>query len=305
LTAGVSTAVYAVVVSYNATPARLTQQFQQLAPQVNTIVWVDNGSSAPLAANHLSPQPGRLHHIQLPHNLGIGAAQNVGMHWAMQAGATHILLMDDDSLPAPDMVSQLMHALATQPKAGAAGAAYHDPRRQESHTPFSVRQGFRLQWLPCTDSSRTWPVDHLIASGCLIPVHVLQAVGPMREDYFIDWVDVEWCLRATHHGYRLYGVCAAALEHTLGNRVTSILGREIPCHPPWRHYYQARNFILMLRHTPMPWQLRAHMAWRQLKRFLVFSTLVPGRVTYARMWVLGITHGCLGRTGPRVTPSQR
>lgn len=299
------TAVHAVVVSYNASPARLTQQLQQLLAQVSTVVWVDNGSSSPLPDGHLSSEPSQLHRIQLPRNLGIGAAQNVGIHWAIQAGATHILLMDDDSLPAPDMVSQLLHSLATQPKAGAVGAAYHDPRRQASHTPFSARQGFRLQWLPCIDSSCTWPVDHLIASGCLIPVHVLQTVGNMREDYFIDWVDIEWCLRASNHGYILYGVCAAALEHTLGNSVTSVFGREIPCHPPWRHYYQARNFILMLRNTPMPWQLRIHMAWRQLKRFLVFSTLVPGRATYARMWVLGIIHGYLGHTGPRVTSSQR
>ncbi len=299
------TAVHAVVVSYNASPARLTQQFQQLLAQVSTVVWVDNGSSSPLPDGHLSSEPSQLHRIQLPRNLGIGAAQNVGIHWAIQAGATHILLMDDDSLPAPDMVSQLLHSLATQPKAGAVGAAYHDPRRQASHTPFSARQGFRLQWLPCIDSSCTWPVDHLIASGCLIPVHVLQTVGNMREDYFIDWVDIEWCLRASNHGYILYGVCAAALEHTLGNSVTCVFGREIPCHPPWRHYYQARNFILMLRNTPMPWQLRIHMAWRQLKRFLVFSTLVPGRATYARMWVLGIIHGYLGHTGPRVTSSQR
>ena len=299
------TAVHAVVVSYNASPARLTQQLQQLLAQVSTVVWVDNGSSSPLPDGHLSSEPSQLHRIQLPRNLGIGAAQNVGIHWAIQAGATHILLMDDDSLPAPDMVSQLLHSLATQPKAGAVGAAYHDPRRQASHTPFSARQGFRLQWVPCIDSSCTWPVDHLIASGCLIPVHVLQTVGNMREDYFIDWVDIEWCLRASNHGYILYGVCAAALEHTLGNSVTSVFGREIPCHPPWRHYYQARNFILMLRNTPMPWQLRIHMAWRQLKRFLVFSTLVPGRATYARMWVLGIIHGYLGHTGPRVTSSQR
>ena len=299
------TAVHAVVVSYNASPARLTQQFQQLLAQVSTVVWVDNGSSSPLPDGHLSSEPSQLHRIQLPRNLGIGAAQNVGIHWAIQAGATHILLMDDDSLPAPDMVSQLLHSLATQPKAGAVGAAYHDPRRQASHTPFSARQGFRLQWVPCIDSSCTWPVDHLIASGCLIPVHVLQTVGNMREDYFIDWVDIEWCLRASNHGYILYGVCAAALEHTLGNSVTCVFGREIPCHPPWRHYYQARNFILMLRNTPMPWQLRIHMAWRQLKRFLVFSTLVPGRATYARMWVLGIIHGYLGHTGPRVTSSQR
>jgi rhamnosyltransferase len=246
-----------------------------------------------------------LHTILLNENLGIGAAQNRGVECALELGASHILLMDDDSLPAPDMVQRLLEALGANPLAAAVGACHVDPRRETERTPFSVVQGGRLLWLACSDAQQIWEVDHVIASGCLIPAPVLHAVGKMREDFFIDWVDTEWCLRARDRGYRIYGVCSARLEHTLGDKVTRVLGREIPMHAPWRHYYQARNFILMLRTGQTGNISRFHMAFRQLKRFVVFSTLVPGRWQYFRMWVLGFLHGCQGRSGPLVRPGSR
>lgn len=289
--------VHAVVVSHHSAPDRLALQFERLFKQVHTLVWVDNGSSQTLRQLKQRWSADRLHSIWLNDNLGIGAAQNYGIQWALNHGATHLLLMDDDSLPAPDMVQLLLQALARYPDAAAAGACHADPRRGVKRTPFSRIQGGRLSWLPCTAADQVWEVDHLIASGCLIPAPVIRIVGTLREDFFIDWVDTEWCFRARDKGYRLYGVCAARLEHTLGDRVVRVLGREIPLHAPWRHYYQSRNFVLMLRSNRAPLSVKLTMAWRQLKRFVVFSTLIPGRASYFRMWMLGLWHGLLGRTG--------
>ncbi|MFX8766500.1 glycosyltransferase family 2 protein, partial [Acinetobacter baumannii] len=42
----------------------------------------------------------------------------------------------------------------------------------------------------------------LISSGSLISVEALKAVGLMRDYYFIDYVDTEWCLRAEYLGYK-------------------------------------------------------------------------------------------------------
>ncbi|MBS0610958.1 MAG: glycosyltransferase family 2 protein [Proteobacteria bacterium] len=297
--------VHAVVVSYRSDPERLARQFDRLLEQVQAIVWVDNASGAGLRALARRWPAERLQTLWLDGNQGIGAAQNRGMERALECGASHVLLMDDDSLPAPDMVPRLLDALAAHPQAAAVGACHVDPRREAERTPFSVVSGGRLRWLACSDPSQVWEVDHVIASGCLIPAPALRAVGLMREDFFIDWVDTEWCLRARDRGWRIYGACAALLEHTLGDKVVRVLGREIPCHAPWRHYYQARNFVLMLRACRMGHVSTSHMAFRQLKRFIVFSTLVPGRWQYFKMWLRGLLHGCQGRSGPLVPPGSR
>lgn len=297
--------VIAVVVSYQSDSQQLVRQFNRLLEQVSTIIWVDNASSNALQQLQYLWPAERVHAIWLSENLGIGAAQNRGIERALACGATHVLLMDDDSLPTPAMVSRLLAALIDRPLAAAVGACHLDLRRKVERTPFSVVRGGRLRWLPCSCAGEIWEVDHVIASGCLIPAPVLLAVGGMREDFFIDWVDTEWCLRARDQGYLIYGACAAQLEHTLGDRVVRVMGREIPLHAPWRHYYQARNFVLMLRSSRLGNVSKWHMAFRQLKRFVVFSTLVPGRWRYFKMWTHGLLHGCQGRSGPLVRPGNR
>ena len=297
-----STRIFAVVVTFRCELDRLVAQFERLLRQVDHIVWVDNGSGVDLRPWLRQWPADRVHPLWLAQNHGIGYAQNRGIEWALEQGATHVLLMDHDSLPAPDMVGLLMDALRDHPDAAAVGPRYADPRRQSDRTPFFRMEGWSLRWLDCNDPARVWEVDHVIASGCLMPAPALRQVGLLREDYFIDWVDVEWCLRARDQGFKIYGVCAATLEHRLGDQVARVLGREVPLHAPWRHYYQSRNVVLMLRSTRANVPTKLHHAVQQLKRLVVFSVFVPGRGKYFKMWMKGLLHGMLGRRGTQVRP---
>ncbi|MFP3480127.1 glycosyltransferase family 2 protein, partial [Burkholderia sp. SIMBA_057] len=87
----------------------------------------------------------------------------------------------------------------------------------------------------------------------------------MNESFFIDHVDTEWCLRANAAGYALFGVCAARLDHELGDRIVrlwAIRWRAVPVHSPVRMYYMFRNTIRLLAATPMCWTWRAVHAYR-------------------------------------------
>ena len=296
------TRIFAVVVTFGCDWGRLAVQFERLLRQVDRIVWVDNGSGGDLQPWLRQWPADRVHPLWLAQNQGIGYAQNRGIEWALEQDATHVLLMDHDSLPAPDMVGLLMAALRDHPDAAAVGPRYADPRRQSDRTPFFRMEGWSLRWLDCHDPARVWEVDHVIASGCLMPAPALRQVGLLQEDYFIDWVDVEWCLRAREQGLKIYGVCAATLEHRLGDQVARVLGREVPLHAPWRHYYQSRNVVLMLRSTRANVPTKLHHAVQQLKRLVVFSVFVPGRGKYFKMWMKGLLHGMLGRRGTQVRP---
>jgi rhamnosyltransferase len=76
---------------------------------------------------------------------------------------------------------------------------------------------FRIQKL-YLDPSSSDPVetDHMIASGSIIRTSVLDSVGAMREDFFIDWVDIEWCMRARSMGYLSYYVPSVVMKHSVG-----------------------------------------------------------------------------------------
>ncbi len=295
------TGVHAVVVSFQPDWQRLAAQFERLRQQVEHIVWIDNGSDDRAQASRQPWTRERVHPIWLDANRGLGHAQNLGIEWARGQGASHVLLMDDDSLPQPGMVAALLDALARDEHAAAAGPFYWDPRRAARDVFFRTRNG-RVRRHACEDGAAIVDVDYTIASGCLIPSAFFDRVGLMREDFFIEWIDVEWCLRAHARGHRVLGVCAARLEHRLGDRMIRVGGRELPLHPPWRHYYQARNFVLMLRGVELDALTRWRYTLRQLARLLFFSTWPARRASYLRMWLLGLAHGLRGQSGAPIRP---
>ena len=90
----------------------------------------------------------------------------------------------------------------------------------------------------------------MITSGALCRAAVFQTIGAFRDDFFIDYVDMEYCLRAKLYGYETLVNCEAHLIHRLGKRQKRVvMGRaEYPrFHSPLRWYYVSRNRIPMLR----------------------------------------------------------
>jgi rhamnosyltransferase len=289
--------IAAVVVAFHPDLERLQEQFAALLPQVACVVVVNNGAddAVPIWTQQWSID--QVHCISLSHNMGIAHAQNQGIEWATSVGASHVLLMDHDSVPATNMVSQLMNALLTLPHGGAVGPCFTDPRRVKKTSPFVRTVGLRQARLDCSTSGPFLEVDHVIASGCLIPLNVIAHVGQMRDDFFIDLVDIEWCLRARSSGYVIYGVCTAHLEHRLGDKPVRLFGSDYLTHSPRRHYFQTRNAVLLYREpwVPLKWKL---VSAARLVLKMGFHVLVSApRMQHLKNIAFGFLHGLLGRTG--------
>ena len=292
-----SESVVAVVVTFQPELAALLAQIKALRPQVARLVIVDNASTADLAAWCQTSAPQVDAVLRMEHNLGIGGAQNHGIAWARAQSASHVLLMDQDSVPEPGMVGQLLCALQARPNAGAAGPLHTDPRQPIAHSPFVWLEGLRFRRLACAPEV-VYVVDHLIASGCLIPLAVLDQVGAMRADWFIDFVDVEWSLRARTAGWDLLGVCSARMAHGLGGPPIVFMGRRFLAYPPWRHYFQVRNAVLLYRQpfVPLRWALAS--AWRLLMKIGFNCVAGRSRWQHFKATLLGLWHGACGRAGP-------
>lgn len=287
--------ITAVVVTYRPDPDTLRRLLAALAPQVGAMCVVDNSDDAgQVLASAISGLD--VHSIRFGRNRGIGHAQNVGIDWAARNGASHVLLMDQDSIPAPDMVAQLAAALERCESPAGVGPRYRDP--QSGHVdPFVRIEGLRRRKIHCAADGGIVEVDTLIASGCLIPVRVLEAVGLMRADLFIDYVDLEWGLRARKLGYRSYGVCAAQMEHSVGDARIQVGRRRILAHSPLRHYYQVRNTVLFLREPTAFFAWRILDVKRLLQMFTIYSVARAPRWVHVKMMGLGLWHGLVGRSG--------
>jgi rhamnosyltransferase len=293
--------VAAVVVTHNPEAAALNLVLSALLPQVGAIALVDNGSEDVAILDTLSGSGSRVHCIRLDTNLGIAAAQNLGINWAFKQGAKYLLLSDQDSEPATDMVARLLEAateLADNGVSVALTAPNYRDERQSTHTPFMHLAAGRIHWFGCASAADRPEITTAIASGSLIPLSTLTVVGPMRESLFIDLVDIEWCFRARAMGYQAFGVCGATLRHRLGDQPKRLFGRELSTHSPARNYYFYRNAIWLFRQAYVPIAWKRVIARQMLKRFVVFSVLVAPRFAYARMMLLGLWHGLRNRLGP-------
>lgn len=291
--------IVAVVVTFE--PGSVDVLLQTLESQCDRVIVVDNGSTpGPHQQLTASCKSAGAELISESKNLGIAGAQNIGIARALAAGADAVLLSDQDSIPTPGMVDSLWRALVEDPTIAAVGPLPTENREGGDELVY-VDRG----WSPkrATREELSQPrleVAFLLASGCLIRRQALEHVGPMREDLFIDHVDLEWGVRARNAGWRLVAVPEVTLHHSLGDSVVRLPGRDQPIHvhAPVRNYYIVRNTIALIAWPGMPrrWRIR-YAYW--VTRYAVFNALCVGRRSErSRLIARGIRDGLLGRLGP-------
>jgi rhamnosyltransferase len=289
--------VSSITVAFNPDPVRLAEQVRALRGQVDEIIVVDNGSEPPVAGM-ISGMAG-VRPVALGGNEGIARGFNAGIAQARAGGARFVLLLDHDSVPAPDMVALLLAACARHEGAplAAVGPRVHDSRDQREY-PF-IRFGWLANaHLRCGAGDADVACDFLISSGSLVALEALADLGEFEAALFIDSVDLEWCCRARSRGYALYGVCAARLDHRLGDRRRAVLnGVKLVVHSPERVYYMTRNRILLYQrpYVPLKWKIKD--LFRVLAKFAALMMFVAPRAEYLRMTGRGIRDALAGRGG--------
>jgi len=243
--------IAAVVVTCQA-HACIAATLDALMPQVQYCIVVDNASTDStrtlLEAWMHGDEASR--ELVFRNDKNLGKAQNEGIARALAWGADAVLLMDHDSIAAPDMVAQLVHGFdATSQDAIGMTAPYlldvHSarlPRYPRARGLLAVeRVGFEGD-APYLDG-----VLGVIASGNLILQETFACVGVMREDFEIDYIDKDFCLRVVRAGLSIRVVRAAILHHQLGEaKDFYCCGRRIATstnHSPPRYYTIFRNRV--------------------------------------------------------------
>lgn len=300
--------IVAVIVTYQPKFEPLNQLLTALIHQVDQIVIIDNASDVSIEAWQTQHQIVKTKIITLKENQGIASAHNIGILWAQNIGAEFVLLMDQDSIPALNMVETLRLAYLQavthfnkQPIA--AGPICIDTRSSRKSFFVIEQNGVPMRWrlksnLPPYDFLNE--VSFLISSGTLINLKALLNTGGMRSNYFIDHVDTEWCFRARAKGYVLLGVPNANMKHTLGDKVKNIWffgWRQVSYHTPLRDYYMFRNTLLLFRDVKTTLLWRFYLIWRLMQFLIYFLIFSSQRLHRLYLILLGIKHGLLGVSG--------
>lgn len=290
--------VWGCVVCFRTTAASLKSLLDVLEPQVGQILLIDNspefsGRLPQLANSYIT-------YLPMPANVGTAGAMNEAWRLAAEAGVEYMISFDYDSRPGPGLVDGLMASLAKLADAGVRVAAI-GPRKIDPRTGRPLRLLLPVTFFKryaSSDAKHTVEVDHIISSGCLIGAEAFRDIGPYRPSLFLDYVDIEWCLRARAKGYAIVCDPSLSMLHVIGEQVVRVGRWSVWIHQPMRTGLLIRNHFLLWREPAVSaaWLL---VDLRQvLLKIVVQLCAGPERRNRLRWIWRGLSDGLCGRGGP-------
>jgi rhamnosyltransferase len=212
------------------------------------VVVVDNGSKENISSVMVLQALKKIQGVILLQNtvnLGIATALNQGIRYANENEFEMVFTFDQDSQVTEHFVKTMLtdfqQAESTYGPVAFLAPSYIDQASQR-HMNTQVR----------VDANGLGRQSVVMASGNLTRVTVLKKIGHFREDFFIDYVDMEINLRAKVEGFSIVQTVNAFLLHNLGKETRhNIFLKTVTCsnHDYKRRYTITRNrFLLYFRY---------------------------------------------------------
>ncbi len=295
--------IAAVVVLYRPDLTLLERGIQSVSEQVDTVYMVDN-TEVPQdeLTTFLRKWEKHIQYFPLGCNKGLATAQNLAIGKCLRAGYSHVFLVDQDTVLPTRLTEKLLRSegelVDSGIRLGAVGPLFIDQKTQVLS--YAIRYAwFRARKIHI-EPPGSGPVeaDWLISSGSLIRSSVLEEVGAMRDDLFIDWVDAEWGLRARSKGFRNFIIPDAVMQHSIGDDSVEVMSHSFNMHSVARNYYIVRNATYLLRPKGMGWKWVTAMLLRIPKHIAVHTWYSEDRWRSFTVMMGAVVDGVRGRLGP-------
>jgi|DewCreStandDraft_4_1066084.scaffolds.fasta_scaffold03763_13 rhamnosyltransferase len=271
---------------------KLINQIKSLKKQVESIIIVDNGTKNNSILNYLRKKY-RIKIILNNENVGLAQALNIGIKFAIKKGYKWILTMDQDSIPDNDMVNKMTDSYnktVSFAKQNIAGIF-----------PFHIEEKYYNKKSIKKINKNKYIVNFGITSGSLLKTQVFKKIGFFKEEFFIDYIDYEFCMRAGVNGYKFLQVNSAILLHSLGDtKEITFFNKKISFsnHSPLRRYYITRNRFYTYRYY---WKYFPGFVKRDLqnfiKEFIKIILFEKQKIEKIFMIILGFFHFIINKSG--------
>lgn len=292
--------IIAVVVLFRPEIVRIHGLLKSIIMQVDKVILIDNTdeSNLKIPDSEFESYGEKIEHYRLNYNLGIAKAQNIGIHYAKKSKASHILFLDQDSIVPEEMIKTLLInervLLNSGKQVAVLGPAFKDEKTGNITGAIHIRPFYKIKLCHSVHPLET---DFLISSGSLIRMEVLQKIGLMDEELFIDFVDIEWCERAKKMGLQSYIIPDIVMMHNIGNEAKRVLGKNVIMHSDFRHYFIVRNSIYLILKDKLSFNHRLYLFTR-LPLFIVVHTLnSSSKLKKIKLLATAIKDGVVGKMG--------
>jgi hypothetical protein len=280
-----------ITINYRAaatTAALLRTLFGQLGEDADLLI-IDNNSGADdraLLGAESAAIAGPVEVIFNRENRGFSGGCNMGIRKALSAGATWVLLLNNDTTVPQEFVQELCSQTAKlQP------GCYGIPLREQG----TVHRAGIVRWLQMTLASAQQPPQaariYIVGGGMLIHRDVLERCGLLDERYFLYFEDADYSERVRRAGFPVGVLTRPVAEHAV-SLSTSKLGSALLLR------YHARNAILFnALHAPR-WHamlLPGWISWVATKQ--VLKLLLRRNTEASRAILAGVGDALLARWG--------
>lgn len=185
------------------------------------IIVVDNGSTdgSVKAIQDIYPECSV---IPEPENIGFAAGNNKGIKQALDRGADAVLLLNNDTTVAANLISSFLSTASVYPSSilGAKIYQMHHPSKLDHLGGNWNNATGNFDLIGKGESSLYYTVsiamDYVCGCAMFIPSSIFHRVGLLDPDYFLYWEDSDFCFRAKRLGY-LTRLCPEAKVWHIGS----------------------------------------------------------------------------------------
>ena len=265
------------------------------------VILVDNGS-VDGSVEKLQQEFPCARFIRNDRNLGFPAGNNVAIRDALTRNPDYLLLLNNDTVVAPDFLTALVRVAESDPQTGILNPKiyYFEPSDHIWYAGgvnkpwWSFPKHLGMQKRDNGKYNQTREVSFTTGCALLIKTEVVRRIGMLDEVYFLGFEDVDWSNRALRAGYKAVYVPASRIWHKVSIVTKRNLGKAV------KDFYYVRNSILLFRkHSPRKyWPLFA----LSLGRHVVYRTagyalrLEPDRIAALYKGIWSGCHTKIGRS---------
>lgn len=237
-----------VVLNWNGKADTLAclDSLRQMDYPAHRVIVVDNGSSDDSVAAIREAHPW-VHLIENGANLGFAGGNNVGIRAALETDTEFVMLLNNDTLIAPDCIDHLVEAAQAHRDVGILGArifymespdvVWFDRAVWNRET---LRFDFPGQGETETKlSEQPLETEYVCGAAMFFRAEVARRIGLLDKRFFLVYEESDWCFTARDAGYRCLTIPKARVWH----RVGASFGSE---QSPLRAYFTARNRLLWM-----------------------------------------------------------
>lgn len=224
------------------------------------VIVVDNGSTDD-SVDAISKQYPDITHLQTGANLGYAGGNNVGIRWALDHDVDFILVLNNDTIVSPDLLSAFVTAKNFLPANSVLGAKIFFYDKPDTiwfaggcwNSKKYCFEHLGYGQVDSNEFNNISEVDYITGCALFASSAAFMEVGLLDESFFLTYEETDWCYRAREKNYK----CIIVPDAKIWHKVSSSFGGA---DSPLVVYFMQRNKLLWAK------KHLSHQSIRQLRK---------------------------------------